>query len=308
MANKLISIDDGRRDVRVSDLMARPEIIPTRAIDLLRNEFPAEDILTDGGTSNTMEFEFTQHANRYMDSDPEVIAEFAEFPTVAPSHGDKILGRATKVGYRMVFSREMKDFNQVQHVNKTITRATNTFKRYNEKQLWEALLAAPVPEIAAGVPWNQQGSDPRYDIALAMETVSSGNAVYDENIEESWDPDMIVMSKTITPTLVANDKFNALFDKDGTNPENIRYTGKLPKTLMGMAGLGVRFLAKDRVLVLQKGAPGFFKDPRRLEATPLRGEDEWGGDTETFSSRISQIRFVGIDEPFSACWITGVTA
>ena len=76
---------------------------------------------------------------------------------------------------------------------------------------------------------------------------------------------------------------------------------------MGMAALGVRFLAKDRVLVLQKGAPGFFKDPRRLEATPLRGDDEWGGDTETFSSRISQIRFIGIDEPFSACWITGVT-
>lgn len=308
MANKLISIDDGRRDVRVSDLMARPEIIPTRAIDLLRNEFPAEDILTDGGTANTLEFEFTQNANRYMDSDPEVIAEFAEFPTVAPSHGDKILGRATKVGYRMVFSREMKDFNQVQQVNKTITRAVNTFKRYNEKQLWEALLAAPIPEIAAGVPWNQQGSDPRYDIALAMETVSSGNAVYDENIEESWDPDMIVLNKALTPTLVANDKFNAIFDKDGTNSENIRYTGKLPKKPMGLDALGVRFLAKDRVLVLQKGAPGFFKDPRRLEATPLRADDEWGGDTETFSSRISQIRFIGVDEPFSACWITGVTA
>lgn len=308
MANKLISIDDGRRDVRVSDLMARPEIIPTRAIDRLRNEFPAEDILTDGGTANTLEFEFTQNANRYMDSDPEVIAEFAEFPTVAPSHGDKILGRATKVGYRMVFSREMKDFNQVQQVNKTITRAVNTFKRYNEKQLWEALLAAPIPEIAAGVPWNQQGSDPRYDMALAMETVSSGNAVYDENIEESWDPDMIVLNKALAPTLVANDKFNDIFDKDGTNPENIRYTGKLPKKPLGLNALGVRFLAKDRVLVLQKGAPGFFKDPRRLEATPLRADDEWGGDTETFSSRISQIRFIGIDEPFSACWITGVTA
>lgn len=308
MANKIISIDDGRRNVRVSDLMGRPEIIPTRAIDLLRNQFPAEDILTDGGTATTMEFEFTQNANRYMDDDPEVIAEFAEFPTVSPSHGEKVFGRANKIGYRMLFSREMKDFNQIQQVNKTITRAVNTFKRYNEKQLWEAFLAAPIPEIAAGVPWNQQGSDPRYDIALAMETVSSGNAVYDENIEESWDPDMIVLNKAITPTLTANDRFNAIFDKEGPDPEDIRYTGKLPKKLMGMAALGVRFMDKTRVLVLQKGAPGFFKDPRRLEATPLRGEDEWGGDNETFSSRVSQIRFVGIDEPFSACWITGVTA
>lgn len=308
MANKLISIDDGRRDVTVSDLMARPEIIPTRAIERLRNEFPAEDILTDGGTAKTMEFEFTQNASQYVDSDPEVIAEFAEFPTVAPSHGEKVLGRATKIGYRMQFSREMKDFNQMQAVNKTITRAVNTFKRYNERQLWDALLAAPIPEIAAGVPWTQQGSDPRYDISLAMATVSDGNAVHDENIIESWDPNMIVMNKSLAPTLVANDKFNSVFDNDGTNTENIRYTGKLPKKPMGLDALGVRFLTKGRVLVLQKGAPGFFKDPRRLEATPLRGDgDEWGGDTESYSSRVSQMRFIGIDEPFSACWITGVT-
>lgn len=306
--NKIISIDDGRREVSVSSLMNRPELIPTRAVDLLRDEFPAEDMLTNGGTANTMEFEFTRNSSRYVDSDPEVIAEFAEFPTVAPSHGEQIFGRANKVGYRIVISREMKDYNQIQQVNKVLTRATNTFKRYNEKQLWDALRAAPIPEIAASVAWNKQGSDPRYDIALAMETVASGNAVYDENIEESWDPDMIVLNKALTPTLVANDKFNSLFDGVGANEEDIRYTGKLPKKIMGMDGLGVRFLEKNRVLVLQKGAPGFFKDPRRLEATPLRGDgDEQGGNTETYSSRLSQIRFVGIDEPYSACWITGVT-
>lgn len=308
--DKIISIDDGRKTVNVSTLMNRPETIPTRALDLLRNEFPAEDLLTDGGTSSTLEFAFTRNAKRYVDSDPEVIAEFAEFPTVAPTHGEDVFGRANKVGFQIVISREMKDYNNIQAVNKIVTRAVNTFKRYNEKQLWEALLAAPLPEIAAGVPWNQQGSDPRYDIALAMETVASGAAVYDENIEESWDPNMIVMNKAISPTLVANDKFNAIFDNNGTNADNIAYTGKLPKAIMGLDALGVRFLDKNRVLVLQKGAPGFFKDPRRLEATPLSGKDgdPLGGDNETYSSRVSQIRFVGIDEPYSACWITGVTA
>lgn len=305
---KLISIDDGRKQVTVNTLMNNPETIPTRAVDLLRNAFPAESMLTDGGTANTLEFRFERNASRYVDSDPEVIAEFAEFPTVAPSHGEEIFGRAVKVGFKIEISREMKDFNNIQAVNKIVTRAVNTFKRYNERQLWEALLAADVPEIAAGVPWNQQGSDPRYDIALAMETVASGAAVHDENIVESWDPDMIVLNKVITPTLQANDKFNKIFDGNGTNADNIAYTGKLPQAIMGLDALGVRFMDKSRVLVLQKGAPGFFKDPRRLEATPLRGEDgdPLGGDTETYSSRLSQIRFVGIDEPYSACWITGV--
>lgn len=307
MADKIISIDDGRRDVSVSTLMNRPELIPTRAIERLRNEFPAEDMLTDGGTANTMEFEFTRNSSNYVDSDPEVIAEFAEFPTVAPGHGEQVFGRANKIGYRIPISREMRDYNQIQAVNKAVTRAVNTFKRYNEKQLWQALLAAPIPEVAAGVAWNKQGSDPRYDISKAQETVYSGNAVYDDNIEESWEPDMISLHKGLASTLVGNEKFNSIFDGDGPNNEDIRYTGKLPKHIMGMTGMGMRFLQKDRVLVLQAGAPGFFKDPRRLEATPLRGEgDELGGNTETFSSRVSQIRFVGIDEPFSACWITGV--
>ena len=123
MADKIISIDDGRRDVSVSTLMNRPELIPTRAIERLRNEFPAEDILTDGGTANTMEFEFTRNASNYVDSDPEVIAEFAEFPTVAPGHGEQVFGRAQKVGYRIAISREMRDFNQIQAVNKIVTRA-----------------------------------------------------------------------------------------------------------------------------------------------------------------------------------------
>lgn len=307
MADKIISIDDGRRDVSVSTLMNSPKVIPTRAIDRLRDEFPAEDMLTNGGTANTMEFQFTRNSSAYVDADPEVVAEFAEFPTVAPGHGEEVFGRADKVGYRIAISREMKEFNQIQAVNKIVTRAINTFKRYNEKQLWEALLAAPIPEVAAGVAWNKQGSDPRHDIALAMETVSRGNAVYDQNIEESWLPNMIVLNKALTPTLVANDKFNSLFDGNGPNNEDIRYTGKLSKSIMGMDALGVRFLEQGRVLVLQKGAPGFFVDPRRLEATPLRGEgDELGGNTETYSSRMSQIRFIGIDEPFSACWITGV--
>lgn len=305
----IISIDDGRREVTVNDLLQRPETIPTRALDLLKNQFPAEDILTDGGKASTMEFAFTRNASRYVDSDPEVIAEFAEFPVVSPSHGEEVFGRANKVGFKLVVSREMKDFNQMDKVNKNITRATNTFIRYNERQLWDALMAAPIPEIAAGVAWNKQGSDPRYDIALAMETVCSGNAIYDENLDEAWDPNMIVMNKMISPTLVANEKYNKVFDNNSTRSEDIRYTGKLPKDIMGLDALGVRFLQKNRVLVLQKGAPGFYKDPRRLEATPMRGQggDPLGGDNETYSSRLSQMRFIGIDEPFSACWITGVT-
>lgn len=307
MARTVISIDDNRREVTVSDLLGNPEIIPTRAIERLQNEFPAEDILTDGGTSTSLEFQFERNTQSYMDSDPEVIAEFGFFPTASPTSGEQVIGRAQKTGYKIEVSREMKDYNQRQEVDKRLDKAVNTFRRYNERQLWDALLDAGIPEIPVSVAWNQQGSDPRYDISLAMETVASGNATSIEDLNEPWDPNMIVMHKALAPVLVGSEKWNDVYTGNNSS-ESIRYTGLLPTKPMGLDALGVRYLNRNRVLILQKGAPGFFKDPRRLEATPMRGNggDPLGGDNESYSSRISQIRFIGIDEPYSACWLTGV--
>ncbi|AKF27004.1 hypothetical protein YH66_05250 [[Brevibacterium] flavum] len=307
MVNKVISIDDNRREVNVSDLLSNPEIIPTRALERLQNEFPAEDILTDGGTSTSMEFQFERNTQSYLDSDPEVVAEFGNFPTASPTSGEVVTGRALKVGYKIEVSREMKDFNKVQEVTKRVDKAVNTFRRYNERQLWEAMMAVGIPEVPVSVAWNQQGADPRYDLSLAMETVASGNAVSIEDLEEPWDPNMVVLHKALAPVLVGSEKWNNVYTGNTSN-ESIRYTGKLPTQPMGMDALGVRYMNRNRVLVLQKGAPGFFKDPRRLEATPMRGQggDPLGGDNESYNSRLSQMRFVGIDEPYSACWLTGV--
>lgn len=307
---KIISIDDGRTEVTVSSLMANPETIPTRAIENLRNQFIAEELLTDGGTASTMEFSFEQSEKAYLDGDPEPIAEFGEFPTLSPDGGHRVHGRAGKLGFRLEVSREMRDYNKIQELNKRMRKAENTFIRYNEKLLIDALMAAPIPEIPVSVAWNQQGADPRYDLATAMEKVASGGATYiEDEVHESWDPNTVMMHKSLAPILVGSDKWNDVYTGNLAD-KSIRYTGRLPVDPLGMAALGTRTGARDRVLVLEKGAPGFFKDPRRLEATPMRGKggDPYGGDNETYDSRMSQIRFIGIDEPFAACWLTGVIA
>lgn len=308
---KAISIDDGRTQVTVSSLLANPETIPTRAVENLRNKFVAESMLTDGGTASTLEFSFERAEKSFLDGDPEPIAEFGEFPTLSPLTGEQVFGRAQKTGFRVEVSREMKDYNNMREINKRMIKAENTFVRWNERQLIAALLDAPIPEIAASVAWNQPGADIRYDIAQAMEKVASGGVVYiDEETHEDWNPNQIVMHKSLSTVFISDPKWNEPYQGSPLAEEASAYTGKLPINPLGLEALGMRSLAKDRVLVLQKGAPGFYVDPRRLEATPMRGQggDPYGGDNETYSSRLSQIRFVGIDEPFSACWITGVMA
>ncbi|MBE7338119.1 hypothetical protein [Corynebacterium aurimucosum] len=307
MTHRVISIDDGLRLTTVNDLVATPEAVPTRVIDNLRDRFVAETLLFNGGKANTLDFAFEQNSTQYVDEDPEAIAEFAEFPTVAPTSGEIIQGRATKLGYRIVVSREMREYNRVDQVNKAIRKATNRFIRYNDKLLWDALAAAPIPEIAASVAWDKDGSDPKYDIAKAMSHVQGGEVLANAETDYFM-ADTVVMPSTITPELIANEKWATDY-RGNIADQSIRYTGRLEAKPVGLDALSVPTMRKDRVLVLQRGVLGFFKDPRVLEATALKGDgDDLGGNTETFSSRISQIRFVGIDEPFAACWITGVTS
>ncbi|MEJ6013811.1 hypothetical protein WG936_08180 [Corynebacterium sp. H127] len=305
MPTSVISIDDGRRDVTVSDLLGNPETIPTRVLDRVRDQFIAETLLYNGGTSNKLEFSFEQNSQSFVDGDPEVIAEFAEFPTVSETTGKKVVGRATKIGFRLEISREMRDYNELERVNKRVDKAVNTLIRFNDKQLWDALAKAPIPEIAASVAWDQSGADQRYDIARAMEKVGTGSAEAIDDLVDPFFADTIVMNKAVAPSFIASEKWNNVYTGNLAD-KSIRYTGVIESKPMGLDALMTRTLPRNKVLVLQRGALGFFKDPRRLEATPMRGIDEQGGDTETFRSRISQIRFVGIEEPFSACWITGV--
>lgn len=304
MVTKVISIDDGRRQTTVNDLVENPTMVPSRIVDGLRDKFIADTLLYNGGKANTLEFSFERNVQNYVDADPEFIGEFGRFPTVHPTTGEKTQGMANKLGYRVPISRESKDYNKIELVNKAIKQAQNRFIRYNDKLLWDAMLSANIPTIAASVPWDQEGADTRYDIAAAISQVNGGEVLASDSVD-IFDADTAVLPKTLTPMLMAQKAFTEDY-RGNVADKNIRFTGKLDSPLVGLDALGVSTL-RDRVLVLQRGVTGFIKDPRPLEATALRGEgDDLGGDTETYSSRVSQIRFVGIDEPFSACWITGV--
>lgn len=308
MPQDVVSIHDGKRTT-VNGLMGNPKVIPTRVIDRLRNQFITEALLTDGGTSNTMEISFERNTQVFLEEGPEVVGEFGIIPAVHPRTGDTVQAMGSKMAYGVEVSREMRDYNKLNQLNKSITQLVNTFIRTNSRILQDALIDAKVPEIAASVPWNQQGADPRYDISLAMETVASGNAQSIDDENYSFIADTIAYNPTIAPALVRSDEWNKIYNGNIAN-ESIRYTGKLPNDIMGLANLTDRTWKRDRVLVLERGVTGFYVDPRPLEATSMypKGGGPNGGENETWRSNVSQIRINGIDEPFSACWITGVYA
>ncbi|MFC7450545.1 hypothetical protein [Rhodococcus daqingensis] len=309
MTTSVLSVSDGPA-ITVSQLVGNPMMIPTKVMDLLKNKFISEALLRDAGSNSNGLVSYSESTPLYLGSDVEDVAEFAEIPVGAGQVGTPRIAVATKKGLGVRVSREMKDENRVDDVNRQITQLTNTMVRADERALRALLLNPAIPSIAASAAWDTASGKPRRDIANAMEVVASASRTGNEDDDETFgfEPDTIALPSSIAPVLMDNDDFLKVYT-DSLAPESIAYTGRLPKDVLGMAALASRAWDKSRVLVVQRGVAGFYSDTRRLESTGLYAEGNGpnGGPTESWRSDTTRKRAMGLDEPLAACWITGVT-
>ncbi len=305
----IVSVSDGPRTT-VADLIGNPLLIPTRVLDLLRNRFLSQALLRDAGRNANGLVQFNDTTPLYLGSDVENVAEFAEIPIGVGQVGTARIAYALKRGLGVRLSREMRDENRVDDVNRQITQLTNTMVRAQERALRALLLDPAVPVIAATAAWTGPGAKVRRDIANAMEVVASAtpNATAADDLL-GFDPNTVVLPGSLTPALLDNPEFLEVY-KTAAPTENMLYTGKLPNDVLGLAALTSRSWPKDRVLVCERGTMGFYSDTRPLEATGLYGEGNGpnGGPTESWRSDTTQKRAMGLDQPKAACWITGVQA
>lgn len=304
---QVLSVSDGPRTT-VSQLVGSPMLIPARVLERLANMFLSETVLRDAGRNANGLVQYSESTPLYLGSDVEQVAEFGEIPVGAGQIGLPRIAYATKKGLGVRVSREMRDENRIDDVNRQITQLGNTFVRAEERVM-RALLDNPaIPSIPAGAAWDTASGRPRRDLANAMEIV--GSAVPDNSQEDDllgFAADTAIFPGAIAPILLDNDNFLAVY-KDGLAAESIAYTGKMPKDVLGMAGLKSYSWPTDRVLVVERKTVGFYSDARPLESTGLYGEGNGpnGGPTESWRSDTTRKRAMGLDQPKAACWITGV--
>ncbi len=305
----VVSVSDGPRTT-VADLIGNPLLIPARVLDLLSNRFLSSVLLRDAGPNANGLVQYAESTPLYLGSDVENVAEFAEIPIGVGQIGTPRIAFATKKGLGVRVSREMRDENRIDDVNRQVTQLVNTMIRAQERALRAVLLDPSIPTVAATAAWTGTGSKVRRDIANAMEQVASAtpNATTDDDLL-GFEPDTIVFPGSITPALIDNQEFLEVF-KTADPQNNLAYTGQLPNDVLGLAALTSRSWPRDRVLVCERGTVGFYSDTRPLEATPLYGEGGGpnGGPTESWRSDTTNKLAMGADQPKAACWITGVQA
>lgn len=306
-----VSSVQGGPQITVNQFIKNPLLIPARVLDLLANMFLAEAILRNAGSNGSRLISFEESTPLYLDGEVKEIAEFGEIPVAAGQVGLPRIVMAIEQALAVRISRQMRDENAVDQVNRQLKQLRNTFLRANNVAL-QALFTNPaIPTIAAGAAWDTANGRPRTDLAKAQEVIAaqsaSGTVNGDDN--QGFEADTIVLPGAITPVLMDNENFLKVY-KDGLSNEDIRYTGKLPGQVMGMDAMRTRGSGwqQTRVLVLERNTVGFYSDPRPLESTGVYGEGNGpnGGPTQSFRSDSSQVRGMGLDQPKAACWITGV--
>jgi hypothetical protein len=311
MPTNIVSVSDGPRTT-VADLIGAPMAIPRRIVDSLANTDLAPVLLRDAGRNGNGLVSYSESDPIYLGSDVEEVAEFAEIPVAAGQTGLPRIAYATKKGLGVRVSREMRDENRIDDVNRQITQLTNTMQRARMRALRAVLTNPAIPTIAATAAWTGATAKVRRDISNAMEVVASAEpfptAAVDDDVF-GFEADAIVFPGNITPVLLDNPDFLAVY-KDALAGDSIAYTGKMPNDVLGMVALKSRTFPRDRVLVLERKTVGFWSDTRPLEATGLypEGNGPNGGPTETWRSDTTEKRALGADQPLAACWITGVQA
>lgn len=311
MPTNVLSISDGPRTT-VADLIGAPMMIPARVLESLAGTDIIAVLLRDAGPNTNGLVSYEESTPLYLGSDVEEVAEFAEIPVAAGQMGLPRIAYSTKRALGVRVSREMRDENRIDAVNRQITQLVNTMQRARMRVLRAILSNVAVPTIAAGAAWTGGTGKPRRDIANAMEVIGSAEPFPTALVDDDtfgFAADAVVFPSSIAPVLLDNPDFLAVY-KDGLSPESIAYTGKMPKDVLGMLALSARTFPKDRVLVLERKTVGFFSDARPLESTGLYGEGNGpnGGPTESWRSDTSEKRTVAVDQPLAACWITGVQA
>lgn len=313
MAQKILTLGDGN-STTVKDIKGNPMMIPARIIEMLADAFLEEALLRNAGANTNGLVSYSESTPLFLDSDLASLVEFEEIPVGSGQIGEARVAVAVKKALGIRISQEMADENRIDDVNRQIKQLTNTMIRSRARALRTLFSSPSIPTIAAGAGWDTALGKPRRDIALAMEKIASAKVTAtDPTVEDEFgfEADTVVMPGAIVPVLLNNDNFVAVYNTDTRASEDIRYTGKLPGDVMGLAALKSRFFGpQNRVLVLERGTVGFYSDTRPFQVTPLypEGNGPMGGATESWRADASGKRAMGLDQPLAACWITGVTS
>lgn len=313
MTTTIVSQQDGPR-LTVNMLMKNPTTIPARVIRMMDNQFLTSPVLRDGGEAPSGMVMFWESTPLYTNDDPQVMSEFGQIPVTSGSLGTPKMVRVVRRALGLRVSKQMRDRNNVDAIDKQVVQVSNTMVRAWEDALFSAFLAnASVQTMSTANPWGDTGSHIRKDINAAKFLIK--NASSDGNHQTGKQKFGFVADTLIISTTTETDFLDSaevsLPYVGNIASENLQYTGVLPNKFLALDVLvswRLSVYAPTAAIVLQRKICGAISDERPLGATGMypEGNGPNGGPTESYRSDTTKASAIAIDQPLAVCLITGV--
>lgn len=292
-----------------------PAWIQQVAYKLAANTFIADYLLRKGPPAVSGSIAFREAEPLFGNTDPDVIAEFAEIPSTDFHTGGIITRATTKRGFGVRMSQEMIDRNDSATFARNLQQAINTMKLSFDRLLFDNFKAHPkIPHMVSSTATNGVGgwlgatTGIRKDVADALYLVKSAHGDYSVDERFMYNPDTLVVHPALTSAWIDNDEINRVFMSSPAVTESPVYKFVFPRKFFGLNIVESYEMPVDSsgnptaALLLQNGETGFISDERAFRTTPLYEHKP----TESWRSDMTRISTMGIDNPYSAIWITGI--
>lgn len=296
-------------------LRKNPSWIVPAAYKLAENIFLADFLMRKGPPAIGGAIAYREAEPLFANTEPDVIAEYAEIPSTDFYTGGFYTKATTKRGFGVRMSQEMIDRNDTATFRRNTQRAINTMKLSFDRLCFNTFKMHPrVRHVISSTAGNSLGgwagatTGIRKDVANASYLVKSAADPNNADQRYNYEPDTLVIHPATASAWIDNSEINQVFLASPKVTEAPRYKFLMPNQFFGLNIVTSFEMPVDgsgnpsAALLLQRNETGFISDERPFRVTPLYEHKP----TESWRSDMTRISTMGVDNPYSALWITGI--
>lgn len=288
--------------ITVNQWIQDPTRIPQYVLSLMSQGFLADAIFRPGGAIPSGVVQFSETTPIYANSTVTNRAEGSEIPIASVSGATPNVAYSQDKALRLIVTEEMRRRDRVDMLEMGMTQVTNSIIRaFDDMSVAAIVNNSSVQTQAASSVWATSSYDIRGDILAAGKKIEG--AQDGQGSELGYIADTLIVNRSTKFDLINSAQFNAVYTNGGDlASENLRYTGKLPKQILGFDVLMSPRVPAGTAFLLQRKVCGFICDEVGLRAYPL-DEDR---NRLSWSSIVQRVSAVGLDSPLSVCRFTGI--
>lgn len=296
-----ITSQDGPK-ITINAYLKDPLLVPTVVIDMMDQGFLADSILRRAGAADAGVIRFSESTPIYADSAVRIRAEMAEVPIAMGSLGSPNVAYTEDRSLSVVITDEDKRRSNIDKLAVRMMQVKNSLiQAWDGTFVSKVLSNASVNTFTAAGVWSGASYDIRNDILSAAKLIDT--AVDAQGSTFGFQADTLVVNKNTKYDLLRSTQFQTPYVGNIAS-ENLKYTGVLPQKLLDfdVTVVPTSILPNGTAILLQRNVTGFIADEIPLNATALYREEPkklWRADVQRVSA-------IGIDQPKSACVITGI--